>query len=212
MATKVAGELKDSILSKLFEIQRQVRQKEGYGFNPVLLNDFLQRGVEGKFNVSWETWKTIKRDSDLKTSEDFLKALNKKGFRVSDWAKDIISKDAFKKSLESEQECNLVLLSTSQLTGKRGNATTQEVFAGAERLGFQKCPAWVGSQLRLDYKDQVNGEWIRVGMEPITDSDGGPDVFVVLCGGSGHWLGAFYARPGGVWGPADLWIFSLPCK
>jgi len=51
MATKVAGELKDSILSKLFEIERQIRQKGGYGFNPTLLNGFLQRGVEGKFGI-----------------------------------------------------------------------------------------------------------------------------------------------------------------
>jgi len=156
----------------------------------------------------WKIWKTIKCDS----AHNFHGALNEKGFHVSDWAKDTMSKPDFKKSLKLEQECNLVLLTTSQLTGKKSNATTQEVFNGAERLGLQKCPAWVGPQLRLDYEDQPNAEWIRIGMEPITGSGGGPDVFSVDRNDSELWLSALHAHAGRLWDPVYLWAFCPPRK
>src|SRR5882724_3076964 len=47
--TIVAGELYESITSKLFEIGRQTRQKNGYPFDAEELNAYLQAAVEGRF-------------------------------------------------------------------------------------------------------------------------------------------------------------------
>lgn len=162
----------------------------------------------------WKVWRTIKCNPALKRSKHFLSAFSKKGLKISDRAKDIMLKDDFKKSFKgnSGQEYDLFLLTTSQLIGKANGGTTQEVFAGAKRLGFQKCPAWIGPQLRLNYEDQSNGEWIRIGMETITDSNDGLRTFNVYRNGSELWLSAYYVNPDNVWHPDYLWVFCRPCK
>lgn len=49
MATKVAGDLYTDLDGQMLEIKRQLRQKEGYPFNPMLLVDHLQAAIEGNF-------------------------------------------------------------------------------------------------------------------------------------------------------------------
>ena len=49
--TTVAGDLYESITAKIFEIGRQLRQKNGYPFNPHQLNLHLQNAIEGKFST-----------------------------------------------------------------------------------------------------------------------------------------------------------------
>jgi hypothetical protein len=49
MAKKVAGELYESITGQLFELGRQLRQPNGYPFNPEMLRRHLQNAIEGKF-------------------------------------------------------------------------------------------------------------------------------------------------------------------
>ncbi len=50
MAKKVAGELYESITGQLFEIGRQLRQPNGYPFDPGVLQKYLQNAIEGRFN------------------------------------------------------------------------------------------------------------------------------------------------------------------
>ena len=49
MATKVAGETYFDIDGQLHEIKRQLRQPNGYPFDPQLLQRMLQAAIEGKF-------------------------------------------------------------------------------------------------------------------------------------------------------------------
>lgn len=49
MATKVVGELYKSITGQLFEIGRQLRQPNGYPFDPQKLHRHLQSAIEGRF-------------------------------------------------------------------------------------------------------------------------------------------------------------------
>jgi len=49
MAQRVAGELYESITGQLFELGRQLRQPNGYPFNPHRLKLHLQAAVEGRF-------------------------------------------------------------------------------------------------------------------------------------------------------------------
>lgn len=162
----------------------------------------------------WKIWKTIKRNSVLRRSGDFLCALVQHKFEISDWTKDIMSKDDFNNSLRDDlgQKYDLFLLTTERLTGKADCGTTQEVFAGAKRLDYQKCPAWIGPQLRLDYEDQSNSEWIQIGMEPILSSNGCLRTFGVGRGDSELLLGANPTEPGTIWAPSRLWIFCRPRK
>ncbi len=49
MARRVAGELYESITGQLFELGRQLRQPNGYPFDPWQLKLHLQAAVEGRF-------------------------------------------------------------------------------------------------------------------------------------------------------------------
>jgi len=49
MATKVAGKTYFDIDGQLLEIKRQLRQPNGYPFDPLLLQRSLQAAIEGKF-------------------------------------------------------------------------------------------------------------------------------------------------------------------
>lgn len=49
MAEKVTGRLYESLTGELFEIGRQLRQKNGYPFNPESLKKHLQDAVRGRF-------------------------------------------------------------------------------------------------------------------------------------------------------------------
>lgn len=51
MAHRVAGESFERLTGQLFEIERQLRQKSGYSFDPEGLKRHLQAGIEGEFVV-----------------------------------------------------------------------------------------------------------------------------------------------------------------
>lgn len=51
MATRVAGEMYYKLTGQLHEIMRQLRQKDGYPFDPEELSQTLQACIEGRFNT-----------------------------------------------------------------------------------------------------------------------------------------------------------------
>lgn len=155
-------------------------------------------------------WKTIKLGTGLKTANDFRNALKSGGFRIGDWADDILGKPAFK-AVAKETEVDLVKVTVAELGFKDG-ARRDQIYERAKQLGFELCPPEVGPQLRLQYRDQPNDEWVLVAMESIVDSGGGSGVFSVECDESGLWLHGYWGRPGDVWGPACRWVFVRPRK
>lgn len=155
-------------------------------------------------------WKTIKLGTGLKTADEFRKALKDKGFNISDWANDILGKSAFTVATE-ETEVDLVKVTVAEL-GFRKGVRRDQIYERAKELGLELCPPEVGPQLRLQCQDQPNGEWVLIGMEPITDSDGGLCVFRVGRADSGLWLYSYWGDPGGLWGPDRRWVFRLPRK
>jgi len=88
MATKVAGELYESITGQLFEVGRQLRQPGGYPYDPEKLKRFLQRAIEGRFGEklklafaqafdsakfigkNWSVWKGPADGNGLEGEED----------------------------------------------------------------------------------------------------------------------------------------------
>ena len=157
----------------------------------------------------FEVWKTIKLGTGLKTADDFRRALKKGGHRISDWSDDILGKPAFTAS-EQEMEVDLVVASVAELGFKDG-ACRRDIYKRAQELGLELCPAEVGPQLRLQYKDQPYGERLLTGMEPITDSDGYLYGFYVEHDGCRQWLRSFVGNPDCFWDGHRRWVF-LRCK
>ena len=158
----------------------------------------------------FKVFKTIKLGTGLKTADDFRKALKGNRCVVSDRANDILGKLAFTAATE-EIEVDLVKATVGELGFKSG-ARRDQIYDRARELGFKLCSPEVGPQLRLQYKDQLNGERILIGMEPITDSDGNLGVFSVGRVVSVLRLDVRYASPGVVWGSVARWVFVRPRK
>ena len=124
----------------------------------------------------WKTWMTIKLGT-FKNVDEIRKALKAGRHSIGDWANDILGKPAFKVS-KTEQDVELVNVSVEELGFKNG-ACYADICKRALELGLDLCPAEVGPQLRLQFKDQPKGTYVVVAMEAITDSDGRLRVFSV---------------------------------
>lgn len=153
---------------------------------------------------SFPTWKTIKLGT-LKNVGAIRKALKEQGYSVGDLASDILGKPAFTVS-PTETQLDLVVVSGRDL-GFKNSVTCKEIYDRALEQGLALCPNEVGPQLRLQYAEQPQGEWLLVAMEPITDSDGGLRVFDVECHSGGRWLYGSLGEPGSVWDADRRWVF-----
>lgn len=174
---------------------------------------FLKNGARLQvFGAVFPIWKTIKLGTGLQNACEFRGALINGYFRIGDWGNDILGKPAFK-AANALTEVDLVNVSVAELGFKDGaGATRKDIYERAIGLGLQLCPNEVGPQLRLQYKDQPKGEYLRVAMEPITGSDGNPDVFEVVHDEGGLWLYGGHGYPDNFWFGYYRFVFVRPRK
>ncbi len=132
-----------------------------------------------------------------KKAEEELKA---RGIYITDWGNYILQKTEF--SLE-EKTYNLVQFTVEQLGFPRG-ATTDEIYAKAQELGLDLCPAEVGPQLRLKYEGK---DWKLIAMKQISDRHGNPFVFYLFSGGAGLSLRASRAELSNEWSGSCQFVF-----
>ena len=145
--------------------------------------------------------KTIKLGA-CKTPDEYRKALEEAAYRIGDWGNDILDKTA---CAQEETEVDLVALSVKEL-GFNDGAYYKDICTKALELGFELCPAEVGPALRLVYKDQSRGEWLRIAMEAITGSDGDRFIFAVHVN-DGLWLDGDCGRPEFFWEADGRFVF-----
>lgn len=144
-------------------------------------------------------WKTVTLGLK-KSPKDYKKAMEKDGYHIIDYAGQILNKTEVS---QTEVELDLVAVTVGELGFKDG-ARRDVLYTRAIELGLQLCPAEVGPALRLAYKDQPKGEWLRIGMEPIAGSDDNPYVFGVGNGFGALCLGSYYGLA------AYRWVFVRP--
>ena len=163
------------------------------------LNKFLRK------ENPWEKPETFKiiEIGTHKDVKSLRKALEESGARIGDWASDILNKTKLSKS---KQSLDLVVLSVKELGFPQG-AQLKDIYEAAKNLGLDLCPAEVGPQLRLQYPDQPNGEWLVIAMEPIKDSDGDLSLFHVKHIDDDRWLSAYYGEPGHFWFAGYRFVF-----
>jgi hypothetical protein len=171
----------------------------------------LKRFLAGELVVKsiFPIWKTIIIGGVSK--EELLKRLKQNGIYVSDWAKDIMRKSAFKTSAEPH-EISFIRVKVAGLgfTGFTEMPTTTELFARAKEQGLDLCEAEDGPHLRLALVNQPKGDWFWVAMESIIGSGGGPSVFCVGRHGAGErWLDADYTCPDDRWALVHELVFRF---
>jgi hypothetical protein len=138
------------------------------------------------------------------TTAKLRKALEAAGHRIGDWAGDILAKTPISKKCV---ELDLYEVTVGDL-GFANGATRADIYRRATELGFVTVPAEAGPLLRLALPNQANGEWLLIGMEPLTGRDGNPDVFDVGRDDDGSWLDALCVSADNVWNPGYRWVFG----
>ena len=179
---------------------------QGWIDNPQGLKKLLRGLVPPAEPKDFPTWKTITLGTH-RTVGDLHTALKQGGNEVNGWAKDIMSKPAFTLA-EEEHELQLVKVTVKEL-GFTDRTRFDRICDRAQELGLKLCPAEVGPQMRLQYADQTNPEYLVIAMEAITDSGGGPHVFYVSRYDGERWLDAYYGSSYYLWDPAFEFVF---CK
>jgi hypothetical protein len=128
-------------------------------------------------------WKTIKL-GEYPNSFALRNALDAAACGIGDLADEILARPAFTLAA-AKTEVDLVVVSAVELGLTTDSASLGDIYSRAEKLGLSPAPAEVGPELRLQYFDQPLGEFLYVGMKPITTWTGDPVIFVVVNGGAG---------------------------
>ncbi|WP_426422778.1 hypothetical protein [Bradyrhizobium genosp. A] len=110
--------------------------------------------------------------------------LDRNGCNVGGQAAEILARPTFTVS-SHKMNVELIDLSPAQLGFRSDTVTLANVYARAQQLGFELAAAEVGPQLRIQYFDQPIGEFLIIGMDPITTWSGEPIILNVANGGAG---------------------------
>jgi len=198
------------ILENLPEMSSEEKQnwiEDPKGLAKVLKEALTKAVVEQTLKV----WKTVKLGTGIKNADGFKKAIAELGYKIGDWANDIMGKKAFKVS-NKPMELDLVKMTVAELGFKDG-AKLVDIYTKIKSLGGTLCPPEVGPQLRLQYTDQPKGDWFLIAMETIVDSGGNPDVCKLERSDDGEvWLYANYDDPSLAWRSGCPFVFVLPRK
>jgi hypothetical protein len=109
--------------------------------------------------------------------------LDAAGCGIGDLAEEILARPAFTLA-STKTDVDLVVVSAAELGLSGESVSLIDIYSRAEQFGLGLAPAEVGPALRLHYFDQPLGEFLHVGMKPITTWNGEPGIFVVANGGS----------------------------
>ena len=130
--------------------------------------------------------------SDGTTGEEWIKRLERKGFRVGDYAKGILFLRDFKPT-------NGVTTEVVVLKGmlfKDDDRIMKKIHAEANKRKFKKPNAEVACLIREAFTDEeikaMGLTWIVAMHQPITDSDGDPGILAAHCNSNGRWLVAYF--------------------
>lgn len=194
----------DNVFERLWKLQTQADRLVLEGKrDPQVLIDFYQKILETPVakTVEWKMWMTV-RLGTLKNVDEIRQALKTGGYFIGDRENDILGKPAFKVS-ETEQDVELVNVSVEELGFKQG-ACYADICKRASKLGLDLCPAEVGPQLRLQWKDQSKGTYVVVAMEAIADSDRDLSVFSV-----GHYVDGKQCLRANCGDADDVWYSNV---
>lgn len=147
-------------------------------------------------------WKSLQL-GNYKSGDDLFRELNLGGFLITDGAADILEKTQL---AMTRTQISTVKVSLWQL-GLSADSTAYTIHDRAAQCGFDTVPAEVGPQLRLQYVDQPPGEYLLVGMDPIS-LDGYPSIFAISHDCGRCLLDADCGYRGHFWSITSRWVFA----
>jgi hypothetical protein len=147
--------------------------------------------------------------SDGTTGEDWITRLESKGFRVGDYAKQVLRSPDFKptKGLTIEVAVLKGMLFEDQ------SRITSKIRAEADKRKLGKPKPELACLIREKFTDEeieAMGLWYIFAMhEPVSDSVGDPNLLRASRGDGGRWLFAYHVRPDDGWDRDDGFAFAV---
>ncbi len=120
-------------------------------------------------NVSKPTHLQIWRTITLGTYKGvgaYRDALDAGRIKIGVSADEILGRPAFPYAM-TKTDVELVVLSAAELGVVEWETSLSNVYKRARQVGLELCPAEVGPQLRLEYRNQPLGEALDIAMEPV---------------------------------------------
>ena len=149
--------------------------------------------------------------TDGTTRRQWIKRLEKKGFRVCDDAKQLLLSSEFKPTKGVIHE---VVIIKGDYWKKDDERTTANIRAEADKRKLEKPNAEVAFLIREKFTDKeleaMGLTWIIVMHEPIKDSDRGPHSLSMGRLEGDGWLYAIYGTPDSRWNHDDGFAFVVP--
>src|SRR5262245_31088098 len=76
-------------------------------------------------------------------------------------------------------DVKLAVLSAAELGVDSDESSLSDVYKRARQVGLELCPAEVGPQLRLEYRNQPPGEALHIAMQPVARYNGEPTILAL---------------------------------
>jgi hypothetical protein len=156
----------------------------------------------------FQVWRTITLGS-YKGVDAYRNALDIAKIKIGDSADEILGRPAFPYA-RAKTGVELAVLSAADLGVESDRASLAEVYQRARQAGLELCPAEVGPQLRLDYRNQPLGEALDIAMEPVATYGGEPTILTLANWGTGLLLIGRDGRPESTVFRKSRFVFALP--
>ena len=148
--------------------------------------------------------------TDGRTGEQFIDTLTAANYNVGDYGKQLLRSDKFVPT--NGKTYKLVVMKGDEF--EDNDRITSKIRDEAKKRGYLTPPVEVAPLLREMVSDEdleAMGLYALIVMhEPITDSDGRPDVLGINRDGKGRWLSACRGHAVRRWGRGYGFVFLVP--
>jgi hypothetical protein len=158
----------------------------------------------------FQIWRTITLGS-YRGVDAYRDGLDSAKIKIGDSADEILGRPAFPYA-RTKTDVELAVLSAADLGVESDQASIAEVYQRARQAGLELCPAEVGPQLRLDYRNQPLGEALDIATEPVATYGGELTILTLVNWGTGLMLIGRDGRSESMVFRKSRFVFALPSK
>jgi hypothetical protein len=180
----------------------------------VSLSAALAQERSSRLNVNkpahFQIWRTITLGT-YKGVDAYRDAMDPARIKIGVSADEILGRPAFPYA-KMKTDVELVVLSAAELGVESDESSLLEVYERARRAGLELCPAEVGPQLRLAYRNQPLGEALDIAMEPVATYSGDPTILTLANWGTGLMLIGRDGRSESKVNRISRIVFALPTR
>src|SRR5215467_14242038 len=156
----------------------------------------------------FQIWRTITLGA-YKGVDAYRDALDSARIKIGNSADEILGRPAFPYE-KMKTHVELTVLSAAELGVEADESSLSDVYERARQAGLELCPAEVGPQLRLDYRNQPLGETLDIAMEPVATYSGDPTILTLVNWGTGLLLIGRDGRSESMVARTSRFVFALP--